>query len=226
MTELDAKIRTTVVELLEAAPPPPPMPRVEMTAPAHRPRRRRTVLVLATVLALVAATVVVVSERSGDEHRRVVTAAPLARATLVRCDTAIGAADTPEGRSVVLGRAALSTHRALQANHSGSGIPVTRFFAKDGLLVRGSARFDLIVPAAWRKRLRIAWGGAEPTTHLRVPGCRASTPGQQWLVFAGGYSVPRPACVPLIVKNAHAARTVHIGVGASCPGQGPPPAGD
>jgi hypothetical protein len=44
-----------------------------------------------------------------------------------------------------------------------------------------------------------------------------------WLVYPGGYSVSQAACVSLIVRTGQTEQTVQIGVGASCPGQAPPP---
>jgi hypothetical protein len=85
--------------------------------------------------------------------------------------------------------------------------------------VQRAKPFELIVPKAWRNRLRLSWGQSPLTTRLRVQGCPASTPGEKWLAFAGGYYVTSPACVPLIVRAGTQERRVKIGVGARCPGQ-------
>jgi hypothetical protein len=136
----------------------------------------------------------------------------------------------PSDFSVVFDRVALPTSRALQANRSGESDPARRWLAKTGLFVRGGASFDLVVPDEWRGRLTLGWGGKRGT-HLRVPECRASATIDQpsdkvstlWLVYAGGYWVPEPACVSVVVRAGEAEQTVRIGIGASCPGQGPPP---
>jgi hypothetical protein len=125
----------------------------------------------------------------------------------------------PSDFSIVFDRVALPTSRALQANRSGESDPARRLFAKTGLFVRRGASFDLVVPDEWRGRLTLGWGGKKGA-HLRVPKCQAV--GQLWLVYAGGYWVPEPACVSVVVRAGQAEQMVRIGVGASCPGQGPP----
>jgi hypothetical protein len=143
----------------------------------------------------------------------------------------IGAEATPPSDfSIVFDRVALPTGRALQANRSGESDPARRLFAKSGLFIRRGASFDLIVPDEWRGRLTLGWGG-KVGTHLRVPECRPTGTVDQpsyhdsevWLVYAGGYWVPEPACVSVVVRAGQAEQTVRIGVGASCAGQGPPP---
>jgi hypothetical protein len=89
-------------------------------------------------------------------------------------------------------------------------------------MVQRDKPFELIVPAAWRNRLRLSWGQAPLTARLRVRGCPGSTPGTKWLAFAGGYFTKAPGCMPLIVKAGDRTRTVKIGIGARCPGQTAP----
>jgi hypothetical protein len=140
----------------------------------------------------------------------------------------------PTGSSIVLDAVALPTGRALQANRSSGSDPNEKLFAKDGLFIRRGASFDLVVPAAWRGRLEVGWGSlSKPTSRLHIPGCRPTQRmpsssrwalSDDWLVYPGGYSVSRAACVSLIVRAGQTEQTVQIGVGASCPGQSPPPA--
>ena len=152
--------------------------------------------------------------------------------SVLGCQDVIGSeAAPPSDSSIILGGVALPTGRALQANPDSD--PHATLFAKDGLLIRRGASFDLIVPEPWRGRLTVSWGSlAKPTNHLRVPGCRPTQKvpssnrwvlSDDWLVYAGGYSVSQPACVSLVVRAGQTEQTVRIGVGASCPGQSPPP---
>jgi hypothetical protein len=148
------------------------------------------------------------------------------------CQDVIGSQATPSaGSSVVLDRVALTTDRILQINPAGADGTGWQF-AKDGLLIRRGASFDLIVPDDWRGRLRIGWGSsAKASDRVRVPGCRPTgtiaqphyLASDDWLAYAGGYWVSEAACVPLIVKAGQAERTVNIGVGTACPLKGPPP---
>jgi hypothetical protein len=158
---------------------------------------------------------------------------PTGPVSVLSCQDVIASeAAPPTGSSVILDRVALPTGRALQASPAGVTDPSEKLFAKDGLLIRRGAAFDLVVPEAWRGRLGVSWGSmAKPTSQLRVPGCRPTQRmpsssrwvlSDEWLVYPGGYSVPQPACVSLVVRAGQTERTVQIGVGAACPGQSPP----
>ena len=155
--------------------------------------------------------------------------------SVLGCQDVIASAATPPTESsVILDAVALPTGRALQANQSRDSDPSAKLFAKDGLYIRRGASFDLLVPEQWRGRLLVGWGSpGKPTTHFRVPGCRPTQRmpsssrwdvSDEWLVYPGGYSVSRAACVSVIVRAGQVEETVRIGVGASCPGQSPPPA--
>jgi hypothetical protein len=138
--------------------------------------------------------------------------------------------NTLAGKSTVFDRVALPTGRALQASANPSAEPVARLFAKDGLQIRRSVVFDLVVPEEWIGRLLIGWGSpAKRTTHLHVPGCQPKEtlnplrPTDDWIAYAGGYWVKDPACVDLSVQVGSAQQRVRIGVGVACPGQAAPP---
>jgi hypothetical protein len=116
-----------------------------------------------------------------------------------------------------------SSETALQASSSGSADPATRLFAKTGLLVRAGVQSELVVPPAWRGRVSIAWGNtalAEPTDRLVIGPCAGSA---TWLAYPGGYYLPEPACVELVVRTSAGGRTVQVGIGTPCPGQQPAP---
>jgi len=164
----------------------------------------------------------------------VVSPTPSDEIAVLPCQDVIASvAAPPSESSVILDGVALPTGRALQANKSNDSNPSAKLFAKDGLLIRRGATFDLLVPQQWRGRLLVGWGSpGKPTSHLRVPGCRPTQrmpsssrwdPSDDWLVFPGGYSVSQAACVSVLVRAGQAEQTLRIGVGASCPGQGPPP---
>jgi hypothetical protein len=151
-----------------------------------------------------------------------------AQSAALACRDAIFSKASPTADlSVVSGQVALPTRRALQANTTGEATPSSRLFAKVGLYVAASASFELTVPDGWFGRLTFGWGSPGTRTQdLTVSGCNSTGSANSWLVFAGGFWVGEPACVPLLVKTAGAPDvTVHIGVGAACPGQAPPPPG-
>ena len=144
--------------------------------------------------------------------------------TTLDCADQIGWPRTPlPGYSVSYGRVALPATKAFSAVRLDPSQPNSKFWAKQGLLVKPGAPFELIVPPAWTSRLTIQWGNpGQPTTHLWVTGCRSKKAGAHWLAYAGGFTSNKPACIPLIVKTSTAQRTVHMGAGKACPGQAPP----
>jgi hypothetical protein len=159
---------------------------------------------------------------------------PTDAVSVLGCQDVIASEATPpSGSSIVLDSVALPTGRALQASPTGDSNPNEKLFAKDGLLIRRGAAFDLVVPEAWRGHLAVGWGSlGKPTSHLRIPGCRPTTRmpssgrwvlSDDWLAYPGGYSVPQASCVSLVVRAGQTERTVQIGVGAPCPGQSSPP---
>jgi hypothetical protein len=163
-----------------------------------------------------------------------VSPTPSDAVAVLHCEDVIAsAAAPPSDASVILDGVALPTGRALQANGSGGSDPHAKLFAKDGLFIRRGAALDLIVPKELLGRLAVIWGSlGKPTTQLRVPGCRPSQRmpsssrwdlSDDWLVYPGGYFVTQAACVSLLVRAGQKEQTVRIGVGASCPGQSPPP---
>jgi hypothetical protein len=156
------------------------------------------------------------------------TAAPVAS---LPCGEQIDSQATPRlsGFATVLGDVALPTRKALGAVRLPGAEPDARYWAKQGILVRAGASFEMIVPPQWRGRLSFGWGSpATRTAHLIVSGCQwTAGPRQQarrapWLAFAGGYWVRDPACVSIIVKAGDRAQRVQVGVGAACRGESAP----
>ena len=117
----------------------------------------------------------------------------------------------------VVGLDITSTLQALRAD----GADPHRLFAKTGLLVHAGREGSLTVPASWATRLSIAWGNhpAEWTTGLHIPACPAPPAASgRWLVFPGGFSLDKAACVPLQVRAGKKTTTVHVSLGAHCRG--------
>jgi len=111
----------------------------------------------------------------------------------IRCGESVDqVAEVPEGYEAVLGVVALPAGRVLNAGDAEPG----RLFAKQGLLVRADAVFELVVPTG--SGMEIGWGAPGPRgALLRVPGCPG---GPGWLVFAGGFHVGEPGEFPLTVR--------------------------
>lgn len=128
----------------------------------------------------------------------------------------------PDGYTTVLDVVAIGgssqSRRALQAfMDSETGW----FGAKSGLVVRSGTESRISVPDKARSQLVIGWGSpGDSTWEVVVPACDRASP---WIVFAGGFSVRKPACVPLMVEYGSSEATVLVGVGFPCEGQGPPP---
>jgi hypothetical protein len=224
MNDQDTEIRRAVHELVDAAPPAPPFPHVETVA--RHPRRRPTgVIVAAVAIALVVAVIgsaLVIERTTNDDDTPVATTAPLPPARVITCATVNGSVPRLDnGMHSMLGRVGLPTGRPLQLG-IGNGTTAWPRYAKNGLMVQRAKPFELIVPEAWRNRLRLSWGQAPLATRIRVQGCPASVPGEKWLAFAGGFYAKAPGCMPVIVRAGAEERRVRIGVGARCPGQTAP----
>ena len=153
------------------------------------------------------------------------SAAATAARPVLDCGDSIGGNPPPAGFQVVLGVVALPAsprYPALGTAPTGEGNGPLRLFAKSGLLVRPGAAFDLSVPEPFAGRLRIGWGSpGTPSRQLLVDRC--ANQGGGWLAFAGGYWIDRPACAALTVRVGDKQQQVRVGIGAACPGQGPPP---
>ena len=126
----------------------------------------------------------------------------------------------------VLGVVALPTSSkaaALQTARTGDPDPAVRLFAKTGLVIKAGTTFELVVPDEAKDMVSIGWGVAPTTPSRRVTvSCPSGASSSGWLAYAGGYWVPRPACVPLIVRVGGKEQRVYIGLGIACPGQLPP----
>jgi hypothetical protein len=192
---------------------------------------------LASALAvLVAAAASALAGCGGGGHRvhetttaATSSAAPDDTATLACDDDIDSRRPGSTGLHVVLGVVALPTapaYGALQTSRTGRHGRL-RLFAKTGLVIKPHATFALVVPAALRRRMAIGWGNgatSPPRGRLMVGGCgHGQTASSRWLVYAGGYYVSHPACLPLLVQAHGQSRRVRIGLGAPCPGQHPPP---
>jgi hypothetical protein len=169
------------------------------------------------------------SARSPDRSRQVTTpAGPVTSpsATLVCSHHLPGHPPPGADQQVVLGVVALSASprsAALQAARDRAEPSATRYFAKDGLLVRSGATFDLVLPPNAAYRASIDWGGEQltRTRHLRV-SCPHERSPSAWLAYVGGYWTDRPTCLTLLVQAHGKHQLVRIGVGTPCPGQRPP----
>ena len=142
---------------------------------------------------------------------------------MLRCQDAISSQANPgSDQTSILNEVALPDY-ALQANRSGEADQSARLFAKAGLEVAAGSNLMLSVPEEWMGRLSIGWGSpAIRTMNLYVTGCHQSGSGNRWLIFAGGFWVSEPSCVPIVVHSGTQQQTVQVGVGTACPGQTEP----
>lgn len=148
----------------------------------------------------------------------------IAPLSVVPCDNYVDHDPPPSTMTVVGGMVALPaapTHPALQTGPSGDTTdPGQRLFAKTGLIVKRGQLIAIEVPAADRSRLAIGWGGgpAVPARLVRLD-CPPEPGQSSWYSYVGGYWLPKPACLPLIVRVGTHQEIVHVGLGTPCPGQ-------
>jgi hypothetical protein len=138
----------------------------------------------------------------------------------LNCSDPIDTVSAPTGSlSSILDVVGLETTSTLQLARTDGSDP-HRLFAKTPLLVHAAREATLTVPADWDTQVSIAWGNqaAGWTTSLHIPGCPEPPSGSgQWLVFPGGFSLDKAACVPLEVRTGAKTTTVHVSVGTRCP---------
>ena len=132
-------------------------------------------------------------------------------------------AEPPDDFEQVLGVVALPTSplypNALQTTAKDADDSSVYYFAKTGLWWRGDAAFELIVPDELRSVLAIGWGGPARIAEKVQVGCGLA---DSWMAQPGGYWVREPMCAQVIVRVGGSEQRVEIGLGAACPGQGPP----
>ncbi|AXH96946.1 hypothetical protein [Ornithinimicrobium avium] len=142
---------------------------------------------------------------------------------MLECVDAIdNAAEVPTEYQAILGSVALPTSES--ATHALQAVqrpdePPPNYFAKTGLLLRANAPMSIEVEHASQGAL-IGWG-SPPAFSSRVwtDGCA----GTGWFAFPGGLMVAEPMCLNLTVTVDADSETIHLGAGAACNGQQPPP---
>lgn len=176
--------------------------------------------------------------RAAPTASSAVTAHP---AQILACGDYADTHPPPANWEVVLGVVALPAAPhvpALQTFRSGQPDPAARLFSKAGLIVRAGTDFQLVVPRSLATRLSIGCAiAAGRSSRVIVNGChpypgracgicgrRSAARRPRWLAYPGGYWIPHPACISLLVKTHNRQRRVRIGLGTPCPGQQPPPA--
>jgi hypothetical protein len=98
-----------------------------------------------------------------------------------------------------------------------------RYWRKAALVIRGgSPPVDVVVPKAWRSRVRIGWGGGDEWDgrgiSVRIAPCPPSGLRKPGNAYAGGFHLrTRSACVPLIFRVGRRTETVRFGLGRPCP---------
>jgi len=84
-------------------------------------------------------------------------------------------------------------------------------FAKVGLLVRAGTASEIAVTDSDH---RIGWGSTDIAQRLVVPACAGAA---EWLVYAGGFLVPEPACMTLTVDTDDGSDEISFPIDAPCP---------
>jgi hypothetical protein len=136
----------------------------------------------------------------------------------VTCDSVV----TPSGehdwrpKRVVLGLVAVPPRYVGQPEATGSRR--WPYWLKSGLVVRAQSEAVLVsVPAAWRSRVAIGWGGVEAAATLRIAPCPPPGALGDWNPYAGGFLLrSRSACVPLEFTMGDRRAVVRFGIGRRC----------
>jgi hypothetical protein len=84
-------------------------------------------------------------------------------------------------------------------------------FAKVGLLVRAGTASEIAVTEFDH---RIGWGSTGIAQRLVVPTCVGAA---EWLVYAGGFWVPEPACMTITVVTDNGSDSISFPIDTPCP---------
>lgn len=129
-----------------------------------------------------------------------------------------GGTENTSGRGVP-GLMALTFSGDMLQWHEGNADDAGLHFQKTGLALRVDRPLQIAVPATLRGEAKISWGtnSQQPTGTLRIRGCPAPGPEDDWVVYPGGVWMAKPQCLPLEVSSTGGKTTVDIPVGAPCP---------
>ena len=131
----------------------------------------------------------------------------------LRCQE--GVALAPPGRPLLANDVYLAVDKVLAVEPSGRTDSNALLSAKAGLWVRVGARVQLTV--AGPEAGSIGWGSAARLTHhVVVADCQGGG-SAGWLVWPGGFWVPRPACLHLELSSHGQHRDIGVPVGEPCP---------
>lgn len=146
--------------------------------------------------------------------------APAPPPSTVSCETIILDSRFPhrtDGYRLVLG--VVSVPPAYLRQVVPTGRRPWAYFRKNGLVIRGgSPPVAVLVPKAWRTRVRIGWGDGGGSS-LRFASCPpVGGFKKRGNAYAGGFHLrTSSACVPLIFRVGHRSATVRFGLGRRCP---------
>lgn len=195
-----------------------------LTASRHCAVRFGAPLLTVAVAALLAACIGPVSDRAtpasspsnGSSNEPSAATSPGSPAPAgsdvveVSCAELIDVVEATDPRDVVLDVVSLPIRTVLEPADGEPGW----LFAKHGLIVRAGAEVELRVPESVAERARIGWGNSGAIgTRVRVPACES---GAGWLVWAGGFWVRSPMCLPLEISAGGRQASAAIAVGAAC----------
>jgi hypothetical protein len=124
---------------------------------------------------------------------------------------------TESGQRLLLGKVSVPDERHTSRAALSRKAKPWPYFRRVELVVRGGASpVTVTVPAGWRHRVAISWGGTPAVSSLQIDSCSAS-PSKPWNAYAGGFYLrSRADCVPLDVRVGGRSTTVRLGIGRAC----------
>jgi len=133
---------------------------------------------------------------------------------LLDCEQSDGVA---KQSSTVLDAVGLDSAHVLGVSETGEKRRDVALFAKVGLFVRAGSAVELAIRGA-QGRVTMGWGWDTPTggwKQVKVPACPAIG-NQSWIVWAGGFWLPKPRCVHVTVTAGTQQVVVPMSVGRKC----------
>ncbi|NND13907.1 MAG: hypothetical protein HKO10_08075 [Acidimicrobiia bacterium] len=94
------------------------------------------------------------------------------------------------------------------------GDPDGRLWAKDGLVIRAGAQFEILAPTSTGEDLTFGWGSIDGVSAIRVPACEFR--GSDWMVYAGGWTPRERGCYDVFIRVDGVIESVQMAIGAPC----------
>lgn len=145
-------------------------------------------------------------------------------ATKLNCEEATGSASNLDGYELVNDTVALETSSTRDTPFSLSTADITLsldetdefYFAETALQVEADTTFSIVAEGLPTEVLVVGYWGDPPTAPPERTFSGDPCPGEEWLVFSGGWMTTQPVCATIAVTTPKGTTKLRVPLGASC----------